>query len=123
MFDIAGVKVGVNICADIWDFGPAEAAREAGAELLLVLQRPDVPLHNNLSENDIREYVTRRKRSGSTRSDLGRRCRDTFASLKKTCRKLGISFWRYLLDRISGANTVPQLSAMIRQRAQEAQEA
>jgi hypothetical protein len=90
------------------------------AELLLVLKRPDVPLHNNLSENDIREYVTRRKRSGSTRSDLGRRCRDTFASLKKTCRKLGISFWRYLLDRISGANSVPQLSDLVRQRAQEA---
>ncbi len=89
------------------------------AELLLV-QRPDVTLHNNLSENDIREYVTRRKRSGSTRSDLVRRCRDTFASLKKTCRKLEISFWRYLLDRFSGANSVPQLSALVRQHAQEA---
>ena len=41
-------------------------------------------------------------------------------SLKKTCRKLGISFWRYLLDRISGANSVPQLSDLVRQRAQEA---
>lgn len=90
------------------------------SELLLVLQRPDVPLHNNLSENDIREYVTVRKRSGSTRSDLGRRCRDTFASLKKTCRKLGISFWHYLQDRLSGANNVPQLPDTLRQRAQEA---
>jgi hypothetical protein len=91
------------------------------AELLLVLRRPDLPLHNNLSESDIREYVTRRKRSGSTRSDLGRRCRDTFASLKKTCRKLGISFWRYLLDRCSGTNSIAQLPALVRQRAQEAQ--
>ncbi len=90
------------------------------AELLLVLERPDIPLHNNLSENDIREYVMRRKRSGSTRSDLGRRCRDTFASLKKTCRKLGISFWRYLVDRNSGLNTIPQLPQLVRQRAQEA---
>lgn len=90
------------------------------AELLLVLDRPDVPLHNNLSENDIREYVTRRKRSGSTRSELGRRCRDTFASLKKTCRKLGISFWRYLLDRNSGSNIIPQLPQLVRQRAREA---
>ncbi len=91
------------------------------AELLLVLDRPDIPLHNNLSENDIREYVTRRKRNGSTRSDLGRRCRDTFASLKKTCRKLGVSFWRYLKDRNSGSNTIPQLSELVRQRAMEAQ--
>ena len=66
----------------------------------MVLDRPDIPLHNNLSENDIREYVKRRKVSGSTRSDDGKRCRDTFTSLKKTCRKLGISFWKYLDDRI-----------------------
>jgi hypothetical protein len=90
------------------------------AELLLVLERPDIPLHNNLSENDIREYVMRRKRSGSTRSDLGRLCRDTFASLKKTCRKLGISFWHYLMDRNSGSNTIPPLSDLVRQRAEEA---
>jgi hypothetical protein len=90
------------------------------AELLLVLKRPEIPLHNNLSENDIREYVMRRKRSGSTRSELGRRCRDTFASLKKTCRKLGISFWRYLLDRNSGSNTIPPLSELVRQRAEDA---
>jgi len=70
-------------------------------ELLLVLERPDVPLHNNTSETDIREYVKKRKISGSTRSDLGRRCRDTITSLKKTCRKLGFGFWQYLEDRVS----------------------
>ena len=89
-------------------------------ELLLVLERPDIDLHNNLSENDIREYVTRRKRNGSTRSDEGRRCRDTFASLKKTCRKLGISFWQYLRDRFSGSHRIPQLAEVIAKRAQEA---
>jgi hypothetical protein len=89
-------------------------------ELLLVLDRPEIPLHNNLSENDIRDYVMRRKRSGSTRSELGRRCRDTFASLKKTCRKLGISFWRYLLDRNSGSHTIPPLSKLVRQCTEEA---
>jgi len=88
-------------------------------ELLLVLERPDVPLHNNLSERDIREYVTKRKISGSTRSDSGRRCRDTFASLKKTCRKLGLSFWTYLTDRISGKGEIPRLSDVIRIKAQE----
>lgn len=61
------------------------------AELLKALERPDLPLHNNTSEQDIREFVTKRKISGSTRSESGRRCRDTFASLKKTCRKLGVS--------------------------------
>jgi len=83
-------------------------------ELLLVLEHPDIPLHNNLSENDIREYVKKRKISGSTRSDSGRRCRDTFTSLKKTCRKLGISFWEYLQDRVSHKNTIARLPDIIR---------
>ena len=51
------------------------------AELLKVLSRPELPLHNNVSEQDKREFVTKRKISGGTRSDCGRRCRDTFASL------------------------------------------
>lgn len=89
-------------------------------ELLLVLERPELPLHNNLSESDIREYVTRRKISGSTRHEWGRRCRDTFTSLKKTCRKLGISFWKYLVDRITRAQLIPQLGEIIRRTAQEA---
>ncbi|MFC3106463.1 hypothetical protein ACFS07_19515 [Undibacterium arcticum] len=50
------------------------------------------------------------KRSAvGTRSDLGRKCRDTFSSLKKTCRKLGISFWSYLIDRISCSDQIPSL--------------
>jgi hypothetical protein len=56
-------------------------------ELLRVLDKPYLPLHNNLSERDIRDYVKKRKISGSTRSEAGRQCRDTFASLKKTCLK------------------------------------
>jgi Transposase IS66 family len=90
------------------------------AELLRVLERPEIPLHNNTSEQDIREYVKKRKISGSTRSENGRRCRDTFASLKKTCRKLGISFWQFLKDRLSGRNTIAPLPEVIRLRAAEA---
>jgi uncharacterized small protein (DUF1192 family) len=87
------------------------------AELLLALERPDLPLHNNLSEGDIREYVKRRKISGGTRSEAGRRGRDTFASLKKTCRKLGVSFWAYLNDRVGGRNQIPFLPTLIEVRA------
>jgi hypothetical protein len=82
-------------------------------ELLLVLKRPEIPLHNNASERDIREYVKKRKISGSTRSETGRRCRDAFTSLKKTCRKLNISFWQFLNDRISLSNTIEQLPTLI----------
>ena len=89
------------------------------SELLLVLQRPDVPLHNSLSEQDIREYVKRRKVSGSTRSDTGKACRDTFTSLKKTCRKLGISFWQYLQDRIECKNKFPPLYKLLQNQLVE----
>ena len=87
------------------------------AELLVVLDRPEVPLHNNLSERDIREYVTKRKVSGGTRSELGRRCRDTFLSLKKTCQKLGVSFWHYLRDRLGELQAIPPLAELIHQKA------
>src|SRR3954465_3197993 len=69
------------------------------AELLVALERPEVPLNTNSSEQDVRDPVTLRKISGSTRSEDGRRCRDTFLSLKKTCQKNAISF-AYLGDRL-----------------------
>ena len=87
------------------------------SELLLVLERPDIPLHNNLSECDIREYVIKRKISGSTRSEKGKLCRDTFISLKKTCLKQGISFWDFINDRISNKNLIPDLSDMLDKKA------
>jgi len=69
-------------------------------ELLMVLDRPEIPLHTNGSENDIRCYVTRRKVSVGTRSEIGRDCRDAFLSLTKTCNKLGIAVWDYLGSRL-----------------------
>jgi hypothetical protein len=89
------------------------------AELLVVLDRPEIPLHTNGSENDIRCQVVRRKISGATRSDQGRDCRDAFLSLMKTCGKLRLSFWDYLGDRLAvpDAPSVPPLPDLVRQRA------
>ena len=84
------------------------------AELLRMLDSPQVPLHNNGAESDIREYVTRRKVSGGTRSEAGRRARDTLVGLKKTCRKLGISFWQFLMSRLRGDGQIPPLPDVIR---------
>ena len=89
--------------------------RQHKDELLLVLKRPEVPLHTNGSERDIRGHVKKRKVSGGTRSEEGRRCRDTFMSLKQTCRKLGLSFWKYLQERTTGGPFVP-LAELITQR-------
>jgi hypothetical protein len=94
--------------------------RQNKAELLLVLQRPEIPLHTNDSERDIRDYVKKRKVSGGTRSDAGRRCRDTFASLKKTSRKLGISFWDYLNDRLTHAGRILPLPQTVQLAAANA---
>jgi hypothetical protein len=79
------------------------------AELLPVLNRPDIPLHTNGSERD------RRKISGGTRSDLGRDCRDAFLGLAK---KQGIAFWNYLGSRlfVPDQPVVPALSELIRCR-------
>ena len=98
--------------------GVLKEMRDHKADLLRVLQRPEIPLHNNAMESDIREFVKRRKISGGTRNDAGRRCRDTFASLKKTCRKLGVRFWDYLQDRVRGLGPIPRLADLIRQKAQ-----
>jgi hypothetical protein len=88
-------------------------------ELLLVLDRPDIPLHTNGSENAVRSFVTKRRISGETRSAAGKQARDTFLSLLKTCSKLAISFWDYLGARlkIPDAERVPWLPDLIRQNA------
>jgi Transposase IS66 family len=92
------------------------------AELLRVLDHPEIPLHTNGSENDIRCQVTKRQVSGGTRTDIGRDCRDAFLGLGKTCRKLGISFWNYLGARlgVAGAPAIPRLADLIRCRGQPA---
>src|SRR5436853_4756415 len=78
--------------------------RDNKGELLMVLDRPEIPLHTNGSENDVRCQVTKRKISGGTRSDTGRDCRDAFLALNKTCAKLGIAFWDYLGARLDIAD-------------------
>ena len=113
----------------MWDSGrESRRQRKTKAQLideldaldrrLAILERPDIPLHTNGSENDIRCQVIKRKISGGTRSDLGRDCRDAFLGLMKTCDKLGVSCWEYLGSRldIPGAPTIPSLPDLIRKR-------
>lgn len=92
------------------------------AELLMVLDRPEIPLHTNNSENDIRCYVTRRKVSAGTRSDDGRDSRDAFLGLSKTCDKLGIPVWDYLGSRlkVAGHRSIETLGHYVRGRTRYA---
>jgi hypothetical protein len=84
------------------------------AELLRVLERPEIPLNTNASENDLRSFVTKRKISGGTMSRDGRVARDTMLGLMKTCQKLGLSFYHYLGDRLGvRGKIVPSLAGLI----------
>jgi hypothetical protein len=83
-------------------------------ELLRVLDRPEIPLNTNASENDIRVCVTKRKVSGGTVSDNGRTARDVMLGLAKTCAKLKISFFHYIGARLGIAGPhVPPLPSLI----------
>jgi hypothetical protein len=84
-----------------------ERLRNNKPELLVVLDRSETPLNTNGSENDIRTQVTRRKISATTRSDNGRDSKDAFLSLLKTCKKLRISYWDYLGDRLGIPPPIP----------------
>jgi len=87
--------------------------------LLFVLERPTTSLHNNLSETGGRGAKVKSKISGGTRSGAGRRAWDTFGSLNLTCRRLGICFYEYLMDRFLNRALIPKLGDVIRWRTQE----
>ena len=58
----------------------------------------------------------KRKISGGTMSDKGRQARDVMLGLMKTCRKLGVSFYAYVGDRLSfnAANQkIPPLADLV----------
>jgi hypothetical protein len=88
--------------------------------LLFVLEHPTTPLHNNLSETGGRGAKVKSKISGGTRSDEGRRAWDTFGSLNLTCRRLGICFYDYLMDRFFCLGQISHLGDILRDRAKEA---
>jgi len=93
--------------------------REKKASLLMVLKHPEIPLHNNPAELDARQRVRKRDVSFGPRTQDGVRAWDTFMSLAATARKLGISFYQYIHDRVSKANQIPSLASLIEARASE----
>ncbi len=87
------------------------------ASLLLVLDHPELPLHNNPAELAARTMVQRRRISYGTQTAEGTKAWDTFMSLVSTTRKLGISFFEYVGDRLKEMGTIPSLAALIRERS------
>ncbi len=87
--------------------------------LLLVLKYPELPLHNNAAELAVRQRVRKRDVSFGPRTEDGVQAWDTFATLAATTKKLGVSFYRYLHDRISAENQIPPLADLVRIRAKD----
>ena len=96
-----------------------EKTRAKKDSLLQVLVHPELPLNNNASELAVRQRVRKRDVSFGPRTPLGVKAWDTFATIADTARKLGISFYAYIQDRISEAHQIPPLATLITQRAAE----
>jgi hypothetical protein len=96
-----------------------EKTRAQKDSLLQVLQHPELPLHNNASELAVRQRVRKRDVSFGPRAKLGVQAWDTFMTLADTCRKLQVSFYAYIHDRVSRTMQIPPLGTLVTQRAHE----
>ena len=93
--------------------------RDKKPELLLVLEHPELPLHNNPAELGARQRVRKRDVSFGPRSPAGSAAWDTFMTLAATTRKLGVNFAAYLRDRFTKAGQIPPLADVISARASQ----
>jgi len=89
--------------------------------LLMVLKHPEIPLHNNPAELEGRRRARKRDVSFGPRTEDGKKAWDTFLSLAATAKKLGVSFYQYIHDRVTTANKIPPLADLIAQQAQQRQ--
>jgi len=85
--------------------------------LLMVLKYPQIPLHNNPAELGARRRVRKRDISFGPRTQDGRNAWDTFMTLVATAKKLGVSFYDYVFDRIAEVYAMPSLADLIQQHS------
>lgn len=86
--------------------------------LLLVLQFPELSLHNNDSELGAREQARYRDISFHTMNNKGTQAKDTFMTIIQTAKKLGVNTYHYLYDRISEKYNMPSLAELIKIKSQ-----
>lgn len=87
------------------------------ANLLLVLKYPHIPLHNNASELGARRQARYRDVSLQTQNQRGTDAKDTMLTITQTARKLGVSAYRYVRDRVTKAYDMPSLASLIEKAA------
>ncbi len=90
-----------------------EMTRKKKKALLLVLTHPFLPLHNNGSELGARVQARIRDINLQTISDKGTKCKDTFATIVQTAKKMKVNIYQYLYDRVTKKCEMPSLAEMI----------
>jgi hypothetical protein len=80
--------------------------------LLLLVDFPFLPLHNNASELGTRVQARICDINLQTVSENGTKSKDTFATIVQTARKLGVNVYLYIYDRITKKLDMPSLVEM-----------
>ena len=86
------------------------------SQLLVVLDYPNIELHNNASELGVRQQVRYRDVSLQTKNEAGTKIKDALLTVVETAKKLKVSIWEYLLDRIDNKFKLTSLADLIRQK-------
>ena len=89
-------------------------SKDKKSELLMVLKHPELPLHNNDAELGARAQVRKRDVSLHTMTEDGTKANDTFLTIVQTAKKLGVSAYEYIYDRVSKRFCLPSLAELIR---------
>jgi hypothetical protein len=77
------------------------------------LKYPEIPLHNNDAELGARIQVCKRDMSLHTTTEEGTKASDTFLTIVQTAKKLGVSAYDYISDRVSKSFKMPSLAELI----------
>lgn len=92
--------------------------KENKEHLLKVLILPEIPLHNNAAELAARAKVRKRDVSLQTKTDEGTRANDTFMTIVQTAKKLSVSAYDYIFDRVSSTFEMISLAKLIREKSE-----
>lgn len=88
-------------------------SKDKKSELLMVLKHPELPLHNNDAELGARTQVRKRDVSLHTMTEDGTKANDTLLTIVQTAKKLGVSAYAYIYDRVSKRFRLPSLAELI----------
>ena len=90
-----------------------EKTKNKKSELLLILDYPEIPLHNNATELAIRVQVRKRDVSLQTRTEEWTEAKNTFLTIIETAKKLWVNIYDYIYDRVTQKYDMKSLADLI----------